>query len=103
MGWEHKIAKEFKKRDNPQTYAWFSGTVLSPKKIVMPDGSVYFQGPTIISCFDGQVMLKKDRLYKLEESEQVSLPQKVALLGNPFSHDPGSQKILVLGAIEDVV
>ena len=27
MSWEHAIARELKKRDNPVYYAWFSGEV----------------------------------------------------------------------------
>ena len=30
MSWEHAIARELKKRDNPVYYAWFSGEVTSP-------------------------------------------------------------------------
>ena len=31
MGWEHQIAKEFKKRDNPQNYAYFTGDPHHPE------------------------------------------------------------------------
>ena len=33
MSWEHAIARELKKRDNPVYYAWFSGEVTSPVQI----------------------------------------------------------------------
>lgn len=106
MGWEHKIAKEFKKRDNPVDTAWFSGEVLSPVPADEDDeGNIIYEGPTIISCFEGQVMLKKDRLKQvpMEDGTPYHLGQTVALLGHPFSKEPGGQKILILGVVEDVI
>ena len=45
MGWEHQIAKEFKKRDNPQNYAYFTGDVLSPVPKRLPDEPFPHQSP----------------------------------------------------------
>lgn len=38
MSWEHAIARELKKRDNPVYYAWFSGEVTSPVQITDEEG-----------------------------------------------------------------
>ena len=54
MSWEHAIARELKKRDNPVYYAWFSGEVTSPVQITDEEGNVSYSGPTIVSCFEGQ-------------------------------------------------
>lgn len=99
MAWNHTLAKELKKRDNPEVYAYFVGRVLSPKKVILPDGTVTYVGPIIISCFEGQVILKKDRLMQLEIAGTVDDTMEVALLGDPFSNTPGGQMILILGEI----
>mgnify|MGYP000304384181 CR=1 FL=1 len=62
MSWEHAIARELKKRDNPVYYAWFSGEVTSPVQTTDEEGHVNYSGPTIVSCFDGAVQLRADRL-----------------------------------------
>lgn len=105
MGWEHKIAKEFKKRDNPQNYAWFVGNVLSPIETTDEEGNVTYEGPTIVSCFEGQVMLKRDRLKQIPAADGTPYHQgqRVALAGHPFSSEPGAQKILILGVVTDVI
>ena len=69
MGWEHQIAKEFKKRDNPQNYAYFTGDVLSPVPKRLPDGTIIYEGPTIISCFEGAIMLRSDRLLQIPKAD----------------------------------
>ena len=95
MSWEHALALELKKRDNPETNTpWFTGLCLSP---VLVDGE--YIGPLIISCYDGQVMLKEDRLRVLASAGRVHDGQVVALLGALFCGDAGSQKILVLGVV----
>ena len=101
MSWEHALAKEFKKRDNPETNTpWFSGECLSPVMEVDPDtGDVSYEGPLIISCYDGQVILKADRLKVLASAGQIHDGQTVALLGALFGGAAGSQKILVLGVM----
>ena len=40
MSWEHAIARELKKRDNPVYYAWFSGEVTSPVQTTDEEGHV---------------------------------------------------------------
>ena len=46
MSWEHAIARELKKRDNPVYYAWFSGEVTSPVQTTDEEGHVNYSGPT---------------------------------------------------------
>jgi len=101
MSWEHAIAKEFKKRDNPETDTpWFMGLCLSPVMVTDPEtGDVSYVGPLIISCYDGQVMLREDRLKVLASAGRVHDGQDVALLGALFGGSAGSQKILVLGVV----
>ena len=94
MSWEHAIARELKKRDNPVYYAWFSGEVTSPVQTTDEEGHVNYSGPTIVSCFDGAVQLR---------AEPYHAGQRVALLGHPFAKEPGSQKILILGVVTDVI
>ena len=65
MSWEHAIARELKKRDNPVYYAWFSGEVTSPVQTTDEEGHVNYSGPTIVSCFDGAVQLRADRLQQI--------------------------------------
>ena len=87
MSWEHAIARELKKRDNPVYYAWFSGEVTSPVQITD----------------EGAVQLRADRLQQLPGDEPYHAGQRVALLGHPFAKEPGSQKILILGVVADVI
>lgn len=105
MGWEHQIARELKKRDNPVNYAWFTGDVLSPIETTDEEGNVTYEGPTIVSCFEGQVMLKRDRLRQVPAADGTPYHQgqRVALLGHPFATESGSQKILILGVVTDVI
>ena len=42
MSWEHAIARELKKRDNPVYYAWFSGEVTSPVQTTDEEGHVNY-------------------------------------------------------------
>lgn len=105
MAWEHDIAREFKKRNNPQNYAYFTGEVLSPVAVRLPNGTVIYQGPTIISCFDGAIMLREDRLLQVPKGDGTPYcaGETVALLGHPFDRQAGGQKILIAGVAEHVV
>ena len=103
MSWEHAIARELKKRDNPVYYAWFSGEVTSPVQTTDEEGHVNYSGPTIVSCFDGAVQLRADRLQQLPGAEPDHAGLRVALLGHPFANEPGSQSILIFGVVTDVI
>ena len=56
-----------------------------------------------MTAFDGQVILEADRLKTLAHLDRVYYPQEIALLGNPFGGEAGSQSILILGVIKDAV
>lgn len=99
MAWEHQIAQQFKERDNPDTYAWFSGRVQSPVRTVNDKGEVKFSGPLIVSAFGGEVILREEQLRVLSHVPQVYAPQTVALVGDPFGKSAGGQVVLVLGVI----
>lgn len=99
MSWEHQIAKQFKQRDNPSTYAWFAGEVQSPIRTVDDKGNESFRGPLIVSAFGGEVILRADQLRVLDHVPQVYAPQTVALVGDPFGKSAGGQTILLLGVI----
>lgn len=99
MSWEHQIAKQFKDRDNPTTYAWFAGKVQSPIRTVNNKGEVSYSGPLIVSAFDGQIILRAEQLRTLDHVPQVYAPQTVALVGDPFGKSAGGQTILLLGVI----
>lgn len=99
MSWEHQIAKQFKDRDNPTTYAWFAGKVQSPVRTVNNKGEVSYSGPLIVSAFDGQIILRAEQLRTLGHVPQVYAPQTVALVGDPFGKSAGGQTILLLGVI----
>lgn len=99
MSWEHQIAKQFKERDNPTTYAWFAGKVQSPVRTVNNKGEASYSGPLIVTAFDGQIILRAEQLRTLGHVPQVYAPQTVALVGDPFSKSAGGQTILLLGVI----
>ena len=103
MAWEHRIAKELKKRDNRDSPTWFTGQVLSPVKETDKDGNATYSGETIVSCYDGAVVLKSDRLQQLTGGARVYAGQTVAMVGNLFGGGPGSQSVLILGAVENAV
>lgn len=106
MSWEHQLAKELKKRDNLPVTTWFAGEMVSPIVVsVMPDGKPLVAGPTIVSCFGGEVMLEADRLKQIPKPDgsRYHAGETVALAGHPFSKEPGAQKILILGVVEDVI
>lgn len=102
MAWEHRIAKQLNAGKPTGSPAWFSGQVLSPVRHVDPEtGKATFSGPLIISAYNGEVMLQGRLLRKLGHigPEDLYDGLTVALLGNVFAGDPGSQTVLVLGVI----
>lgn len=104
MAWEHLMAEELKKRDNKQSTVWFTGDVISPVMNVDPETeSVTYEGPLIVSCCGGEVMLRSDRLLQLSGDDRYHAGQKVALLGDLFGGGPGSQRILILGVVTGAV
>jgi|GEM_PF-2052034 len=107
MSWEHDMARELRSRDNRTGQAWFSGEVLSPVKTEDDQGRVSYSGPLIVSCMDGQVMLRSGQLKMLAgaagDEERLHDGMTVALCGNLFSGDPGSLKVLVLGVVQNAV
>lgn len=99
MAWQHDMARELKKRDNRSTTVWSTGQVLSPTVHTDQEtGEVTYSGPLIVSCADGAVMLRADRLWQLPTEERYHEGQTVALLGDLFG-GAGSQKILILGVV----
>lgn len=108
MSWEHDLAREFKGRDNKDQAAWYRGEVISPIRIV-EDGVVTYEGPLIISCFGGQVMLKEPQLQMLAGIHSAAgIPRlykgiSVALTGDVFSGDPGSLRVLILGVVQNAI
>lgn len=90
MAWDHELAKQLNRGKNTGGPVWFAGEVLSTEEL-------------IISAYDGQIMLRSDRLRKPEHVGELSAGQRVALLGNPFGSAPGSQTVLILGVIGDAV
>ena len=108
MSWEHELAREFRGRDNRTDPAWFRGEVLSPIRREQ-GGQTIYEGPLIISCYDGQVMLRSDQLQMLAGvpsaagSPRLYKGISVALTGNLFSGDAGSLKILILGVVQNAV
>ena len=104
MAWEHLMAQELKKRDNNPSSVWNTGDVISPVMNVDPETeAVTYDGPLIVSCCGGEVMLRSDRLLQLSGDDRYHAGQKVALLGDLFGGWPGSQRILVLGVVTGAV
>lgn len=104
MAWEHLMAQELKKRDNKPSSVWNTGDVISPVMNVDPETeAVTYEGPLIVSCCGGEVMLRSDRLLQLYGDDRYHAGQKVALLGELFGGGPGSQRILILGVVTGAV
>ena len=109
MAWQHVLARELKARNNRPRPAWFRGEVISPIRKVDELGRVTYEGPLIISCYDGQVMLRAGQLKQLAGIaadagiERLYQGHSVALTGDVFAGQPGSLQILILGVIEDAV
>ena len=92
MAWEHKIAQELKKRNNPSFPPYLTGEVLSPVRTEDPETQEYtYEGPLIISIYDGRARLQADNLVVLQHCGQLYKGQTVALLGE--------QKFIVLGVV----
>lgn len=108
MSWAHDLAREFKGRDNREIHSWFRGDVISPIRRE-EDDTVIYEGPLIISCFGGQVMLREDNLQMLAGIHSAAgIPRlykgiSVALTGNLFSGDPGSLRVLILGVVQNAI
>lgn len=108
MSWEHDLAREFRGRDNKDFASWYRGEVISPIRHV-DDGRTWYEGPLIISCFGGQVMLRENNLQMLAGIHSAAgIPRlykgiSVALTGNLFSGDPGSLRVLILGVVQNAV
>lgn len=108
MSWEHDLAREFKGRDNKDHAAWFRGEVISPIKKTV-DGQTVYEGELIISCYDGQVMLRAPQLQMLAGVPAAAgIPRlykgiSVALTGSLFSGDPGSLRVLILGVVQNAL
>lgn len=104
MSWEHDLAREFRGRDNKSGPAWFRGEVLSPIRTVVDDEEI-FEGELIISCYDGQVMLKSGQLQMLAGVPAAAgitrlyKGKSVALAGDLFSGGAGSLQVLILGVV----
>lgn len=109
MAWEHDLARELRCRDNKERAAWFRGEVISPIRRSDGAGGWTYEGELIISCFDGQVMLRKDQLQMLAGAPAAAgIPRlykgiSVALAGSLFSGDPGSLRVLILGVVQNAV
>lgn len=104
MAWEHLMAQELKRRDNKPSSIWNTGDVISPVMNVDPEtGAVTYEGPLIVSCCGGEVMLRSDRLLQLPTEERYHAGQRVALLGDLFGGGAGSQRILILGVVTRAV
>ena len=104
MAWEHLMAQELKKRDDKPSAVWNTGDVISPAMNVDPETEVVtYDGPLIVSCCGGEVMLRSDRLLQLSGDDRYHAGQKVALLGDLFGGGPGSQRILILGVVTGAV
>lgn len=105
MAWEHLMAKELKKRDNREAAPWVLGKVLSPVRTGDSFIGYSYEGPLIVSCCDGEIILKGARLKQLPspDGEPYYKGQTVALLGNLFGSGPGSQIMLILGEVQDAI
>ena len=92
MAWEHKLAQELKKRNNPTFPVYMTGDVISPVRVVDPEtGAVSYVGPLIIAIYDGQVRLEEKNLVVLQHVGMLHEGHRVALLGE--------QKFIVLGVV----
>ena len=88
MGWSENMAKEFKKRNNPNTGPYIVGKVVSgsPLKISIYDGQVLLQGS----------QLKRVNPWLMTKDEGITLKpftagQEVALIGD--------QTYIILGVV----
>jgi hypothetical protein len=88
MAWEHKLAKEFNKRNNSTMPPFFTGEVKSPH----PDKNGNpLPEPLLISLFGGEVVL---------DASSVVVPKHVGVLLAGYQVAlVGSQKFLVVGVV----
>ena len=92
MAWEHKLAQELKKRNNPTFPPYMTGSVISPVMKTDPlTGLVTYEGPLLVTIYDGKVRLKEDNLVVLQHCGMLHNGQTVALLGE--------QRFIVLGVV----
>lgn len=90
MAWEHKMAEEFKKRNNKEGPVWMIGTILSTS-------------PMTVSVLGGQVILEHPKtLNYIPPPPCPYFPpyepgQRVAIVGNVFGDTPGSSVALFVG------
>lgn len=90
MAWEHKLAQEFKKRNNSIYPSYLTGDVISPVMQTDPQtGVVSYSGPLIITIYDGKVRLEEKNLVVLQHCGMLHKGQSVALIGD--------QTFIVLG------
>ena len=81
MAWEHKMAEEFKKRNNKEGPVWMIGTILSTS-------------PMTVSVLGGQVILEHPKTLNFPPYEPG---QRVAIVGNVLGDTPGSSVALFVG------
>lgn len=97
MAWEHKLAKEFKKRNNSVFQPFLTGRVVSPVRVEVDPGdeetppTYRYDGPLIVTIYDGRARLQEDNLQVLQHCGQLYKGQSVALIGD--------QTFIVLGVI----
>lgn len=89
MAWEHKMARELKKRDNPTSPAWMLGVIISidPLAVSVAGGAVILRHPDTLSYL----------IPPPSEEPPFEEGQRVAVVGDIFGRGPGSQKALLLG------
>lgn len=90
MAWEHRMAREFKKRDNPISPVWMVGVItqVSPNlEVSVAGGAVILRHPETLSYL----------IPPPSEEPPFQEGQLVGLVGNIFGSGPGSQKALLLG------
>lgn len=90
MAWEHKMAEEFKKRNNKEGPVWMIGTILSTS-------------PMTVSVLGGQVILKHPETLNYIPPpvcpyfQPYTVGETVAVVGNVFGDTPGSKVALFVG------
>lgn len=97
MAWEHELAKQFKKRDNPAFKDYTVGVVISPTiEFDALTGDISeINGDLIVSAYDGQIRYTADHLQKLTSCGLLYRGQRVLLMG--------SDNPVILGVIMDAV
>lgn len=90
MSWEHKLAKELKKRDNQDGPVWMIGTILStsPMTVSVLGGRIILRHPTSLNYIPAPVC---------PYFQPYTVGEKVAVVGNVFADTPGSSVALFVG------